>query len=194
MGLQVSVCGIVAKAGWEPYAWETRFDHKDLAEPDLAVAIEFVRQDVHTEGLANGNAICQLLAARVHPGRITNHTGFDFADLEVRPDAELDRWPVEQTWTVCGVHLDNGEPYSAPWRAYGPAMAYLAAWEAQRNEGRTLLLAGVHLGDTDEMARATGYTDTQIDALRFPYADPACDTAEEMMSVMREWAPTPTEI
>lgn len=193
MSFQASVCGIVAKQGWEPYAWETRFDHKDLAELDPGVAVEFVRQDVHSEGIGSGNAVCQLLAARVHPGRILNHTGFDFADLEVRPAAELARWPVEQIWTVCGVYLDSGEPYSEPWRARGPAMAYLAAWEAQRADGRTLLLANVHPGDTDELARAAGYTDAQLDALRFPYADPACDTAEEMLSVMREWAPKPTE-
>lgn len=180
MSIPVTVCGIVAKQGWEPFAWETRLDHMDLAEADPAVAVEFVRLDVHQEGIANGNSICEYFAAAIHPGSLRRDHTFDYTDIEVCPEDELHRWPTQTTWTICGMYLDTGETYSQPWVAHGPAMAYLAAWEQARDDGRTLLLAGAHLGIPD--------ADTD---LNIRYADTRCDTAEEMLSVLREWAPTP---
>lgn len=185
MSIPVTVCGLIAKQGIEPFAWETLHYWEDLSEPDPAVALEFVRQKIHAEGLGNGNAICTALAARVHPGHIHRCAGFQFADSAVDGDAEMSKYPEPSLYTVCGVYLGSGEPYSELWMSHGPALAYVDAWQAARDDrADTLLLACVHEGEYDA-------DEALIKQLMFPYADTSCDTAEEMLAVMREWAPKP---
>lgn len=177
MPIQVSICGLIAKPGVEPYAWETAFYWKELADPDPKAAAAFAEQEVRQEALTNGHPDARLLISTVHPLHIPRCAGIAFADIPVDGEDEVARYPNQTLHTVCGIYLDNGQTYSSYWMSYGPRMAYLDAWGDARDDGRTLLVTCVHEGQIDR------YPDLD-------FADPSCDTEVEMKSLMQELVPT----
>jgi len=189
VSIPVSVCGIIAKHNWDAYAWETRFDHTVLAEPDPAVAHGFIEADVTQEGLGVAEAINHFLIARVHPGHILrcDDPRMRFTDFAIQPAVEMEHWLTEDIWTVCGIRQNTGIPYSQPWCAHGPALALLAAWHQVAAEGDNLLLANVHPGDVNGDAEQINRP--LCDQLALAYADPSCHDDAAMRQLMREWTP-----
>lgn len=171
--LAVTVCGLIVLPGVEPYAWQTALYWHELAESHAGVAVDFTRIQVREEGYSVGYPDAVLLGAAVHPRNVERCGGIDFADVPVDGDHELDRHPHTGEYTVCGVYLDNGETYCDVWVERGPRMAYLAAWNCARDNGREFLVACVHEGSVE-----------RLDGL--PFADPSCGTEDESVSSMRE--------
>lgn len=173
MTVSVSVCGLIALPGVEPYAWQTAFYQHELAEEHAGVAVDFTRVQVREEGFAVGYPNAVFLGSAVHPRYVQRCGGIDFADISVDGDEEMERYQTTETYTVCGVYLDNGETYCDAWVEYGPRMAYLAAWNCARDNGREFLVACVHEGIVERLPGLL-------------FADPACDTEDESRSSMSE--------
>lgn len=173
MTTSISVCGLIVLPGVEPYAWQTALYWHELAEPHAGVAVDFTRAQVLEEGYSVGYPNAVLLGAAVHPRHVERCGGIDFADVPVDGDDELERHSDTDLYTVCGIYLDNGETYCDEWVEYGPKMAYLAAWNCARDNGREFLVACVHHGSVE-----------RLDGLTF--ADPACNTEDESRSSMME--------
>jgi hypothetical protein len=176
MAYPISVCGLLACPRTEPAAWQTRFSHIEVAEPDAKVAKEFIELEIDTEGMAIGETDTDLLVATIHPLHIDYSRLITHADMAV-PDDECDRWSVD-TWTVCGIFADNGQCYSGLWASYGPLAAYGTAWNHFRTQGRELWVAGVHHG----IVEREEWTPT--------FADPTCTTEDAMAQRLGELIPS----
>lgn len=176
MAYPISVCGLLACPRFEPSTWQTRFSQLEVAEPDAAVAKEFIELEVDAEGLEYGETDTDLLVATIHPLHIDYSRLITHADLDV-PGDECDRWKVD-TWTVCGVFADNGQCYSGLWAAPGPLAAYGTAWNHFNNLGRDLWVAGVHF----DVVEREEWSPT--------FADPTCTTEAAMAQRLAELIPS----
>jgi hypothetical protein len=177
MAIPVSICGIIAEEGHEPFACQTGFYWKEIAEPDATVAVEFLERDIDREACEVGS-ITTFLAAAVHLGHIPCCPGIPNADFEVDGDEEFRLHPTKKLYTVCGVYLNTGRPYYDQWMSHGPRVAYVDAWQHVRDEeAGTLLIACVHDGDVPR-------------GLEFKFALPSIKDEDEMKQAMKEiWTP-----
>jgi hypothetical protein len=177
MAFPVTICGLIAEEGHEPFAWQTGHYWKELAEPDPAVAVEFLEQDIDREALDVGT-ITTFLAASVHLGNYPRCSGIPNADFEVNGDLEFSLHPTKSLYTVCGIYLDNGETYQQEWMSHGQRVAYVDAWRDVRDDqARTLLVACVHEGSVPR-------------GLEFRFALPSIKNEDEMKQAFKElWTP-----
>jgi hypothetical protein len=178
----VSACCTLADSQTLPGQWMTGSYYQEVTddttdEGKAAVVKEFIELEMDRAANAAGNFTTDVLVSTIHPGAVLWCQNLDYADLEVDSAREEAQYPIEQTFTVCGWFLEDGETYSGLWTARGPLLAYASVWRHYRTYDRTFMLSGVHEGIVSRVS----WTPT--------YVDPSCITPEEMISRLAELQP-----